>query len=63
MVYCEAIIPEEKLRDNIRQCIKILGGEPYVHGDKISVTVSKNESKMIELFEQLSAHNISIRPS
>lgn len=63
MVYCEATIKEPALRDNLRQCIKILGGEPYVHQDVVSVTATKNESRMIALFEQFELHSVQIKHS
>lgn len=60
MVYCEVTVHEEKLRENLIQCVKILGGDPLVVADKVSVTTDKNEDKMVDLFEQFLNHSIRI---
>lgn len=60
MVYCEATIHEKKLRDNLIQCVKILGGNPLVVADRVSVTTDKNDDKMIDIFEQFLIHDIRI---
>lgn len=62
MVRCEVTIDNEFLKQNICDCIRILGGEPVVIGDNVSVTVSENQDKMIELFEQFGDHSIIITP-
>lgn len=62
MIRCTATLSEEALKENLKQCIGILGGTPVVKGDIVSVDYDgPNEQKFAELFEQFSDHTISVR--
>lgn len=61
MVYCEAIVEDTRLKNNLVQCIKILGGEPSVKDSIVTVRTDKNEDKVIDLFEQFSNHHVHIK--
>jgi len=58
MVRCIAYVDVAQ-RDNLVQCINIIGGKPIVHKDQVSVEYSgEKEALMIELFEQYTRHKI-----
>lgn len=60
-VRCEAIVENPVQRDNLCQCIGILGGAPVVDKDKISVVYDGEKGEtMISLFEQCVRHKIII---
>ena len=60
MVKCVAYV-EPAQRENLLQCINIIGGVPVVHNDQVSVTYSgEKEALMIELFEHYTRHEIQI---
>lgn len=60
-VQCEAIIENPVQRDNLCQCIGILGGAPVVDKDKISVVYDGEKGEtMISLFEQYVRHKIVV---
>lgn len=60
-VWCEAIVDEPCSRDNLCQCVGILGGTPKVTRNKVTVEYegAKTEA-MMELFEQFTRHSIHI---
>lgn len=56
---CTAVIDNPVQRDNLCQCIEILGGKPTESGDTISVEYEgPNTEKFIELFENYTRHEI-----
>lgn len=60
---CDATIDNPLQRDNLIQCINIIGATPTVHGETVYVSVSDNEDiidKMIRLFEQFHRHSIRV---
>lgn len=60
MVRCKAVVQEAQ-RENLIECINILGGVPVIHRDEVSVEYSGDkEATMIELFEQYTRHEIQI---
>lgn len=60
-VQCEAIVENPVQRDNLCQCIGILGGAPVVDKDKVSVVYDGEKGEtMISLFEQHVRHKITI---
>lgn len=60
MVRCKAVVPEAQ-KENLVECINILGGTPVVHKDEVSVEYSgEKEATMVELFEHYTRHEIRI---
>lgn len=60
MVKCKAVVPEAQ-KENLVECIKILGGAPVVHKDEVSVEYSgEKEATMIALFEHYTHHEIQL---
>lgn len=60
-VRCEAIIDEPRLRENLCQCVGILGYTPQVARNRIVVECEgEKANKMVELFEQFHRHSIHI---
>lgn len=60
MVRCIAYVDAAQ-RDNLVQCISIIGGKPVVHKDQVTVEYSgEKEALMIELFEHYTRHEIQI---
>lgn len=58
---CEAIIENPAQRENLRQCINILGGVPVIHRDKIVVDYEGEKiDAMVKLFEQYVRHRIRV---
>lgn len=58
-IICSAAIENEKQRDNLFDCIKILGGMPMVEGNVVSVEYMGDDmkaSKIIALFEEYPDH-------
>lgn len=60
-VRCEAVLELKTQRDNLCQCIRILGGEPEVNGKTVSVEYEGEAISMFEsLFDQYQTHSITI---
>lgn len=60
-VVCEAIVDNPIQRDNLCQCINILGGIPVIHRDKVVVDYEGDKSDtMVKLFENHVRHTIHI---
>lgn len=56
-----AIIENPDQRENLRQCINILGEAPCIHRDSVCVTLPSDDAraeKFIELFENYTRHKI-----
>lgn len=63
-IRCEACTKDEAQQDNLCQCVRILGGEPNIAGDTVSVEYDGEKTEtMIKLFETFSNHAIDIHPS
>lgn len=63
MLSCNAVIENKAQRDNLCDCIRILGGVPEVNKDTVSIDYDGPQTtrdKFIELFEQYPRHGISI---
>ena len=63
IVSAVATIYEEAGRENLKQCIEILGGHPIVDGTSVGVDFTgspKSCEKFIELYEQFPKHNITV---
>lgn len=61
-IICTAVVEDERQRDNLCECVGILGGKPNVSGDTVSVEYNgpvRTASKYIELFEQYATHGIT----
>lgn len=61
MVKCIAIVEHPKQRDNLCECIRILGGTPCVNKDSVSVSLSSDNpqtEKFIDLFEHYVRYEI-----
>lgn len=61
MVRCSAVIEHPKQRENLRQCLNILGIVPCIYKDVVSVSFDSEDAgadKFIELFEHYSRHEI-----
>lgn len=62
-VVCTACVPEEKKRQNMVDCVRIIGAEATVEGDTIYVEYDGNiyiSDKLIALFQHYPYHGISI---
>lgn len=56
---CSAVVENPVQRDNLCQCIRILGGEPVEYKDKVSVEYEGTDTdKFIQLFEHYVRHEI-----
>lgn len=61
-VICTAIVENPQQRDNLCQCIGILGGVPIVGNDAVNVEYEGvNAEKLIELFEHYVRHEIKLQ--
>ena len=61
MFVCKAVVSNPVQRDNLCECCKILGIEPNVHRDTVTVSFDEEYEKaetLIGLFEQYSRHEI-----
>jgi hypothetical protein len=61
MIRCGAIVENYEQRENLLQCLEILGVQPCVYKYSICMFVSENDEradKLIELFEQYPRHEI-----
>lgn len=61
-IICTAVVPDERQRENLCECVRILGGQPNVSGDTVCVEHEGSIStitKFAELFEQYAFHGIS----
>lgn len=60
-VICTAVVENPQQRDNLKQCIGILGGVPNEAGDTVCVEYEgeyAKAEKFIELFEHYVRHEI-----
>ena len=60
LVHCGAEVWEEQLRNNLCQCITIIGGKPIVNGNNVSVDYKGKPDKMVALFDHFPVHNITV---
>lgn len=62
-VTCTAIVEEPKQRDNLCECIEIIGGYPDVVGNTVFAEYdgeSKKAHRLMSLFKQYPFHGISV---
>lgn len=62
IIYCEAIVEHLAQQANLIECIEVLGGDPKVCKDKISVEFEGDKERcdiFISLFEHFGRHNIT----
>ena len=60
-VSCAAVVPDERQRDNLCQCVRILGAVPVVLGETVSVDYSGLfAERVVELFSHYSTNQIQI---
>lgn len=60
-ITCMAIVENPQQRDNLCECIEILGGVPCINKEAVSVTLSRDDAKaekFIELFEHYARHKV-----
>lgn len=58
-VICTAVVENPQQRDNLKECVQILGGVPNEAGDTVCVEYEgDNAEKFIELFEHYVRHEI-----
>lgn len=60
-VICTAVVENPQQRDNLKQCVEILGGVPNIAGDTVCVEYDGEPSKaekFIELYEHYVRHEI-----
>lgn len=56
---CAAVCEDARQRENLCQCVNILGGVPLITGNTVSVEYEGTLiSKFVELFEQYPTHEI-----
>lgn len=63
MVKCNATIENPKQRENLIQCINIIGATPIVHGETVFASAYDDKEqidKMMSLFEQFCKHSIRV---
>jgi hypothetical protein len=63
MVKCSATIDNKEQLENLCECIRIIGGEPKVNKNTVSVKVpyeSEAATKLIMLFEHYWRHEIKV---
>lgn len=64
-VSCVATIDNKEQRQNLCECITLLGGVPEINGTDVSVDFADNKEKceiMISIFEQYPRHGIYEEP-
>lgn len=62
-VICTAVVEDERQRDNLCECVGILGGKPQISGNTVCIEYEGPErtaTKYMELFEQYPTHGVSI---
>lgn len=60
-VECTATITDEKKKDALCTCIKIIGGSPEVRGDEVHAKYEGDTNtalKYVDLFERFNDHDI-----
>lgn len=58
-IICTAVVDNPQQRENLCDCVKILGGVPQLSGDTVCVEYEgKNVDKFIQLFEHYVRHEI-----
>lgn len=58
-VICSAVVDNPQQRENLCQCVNILGGVPICSGDTVCVEYEGIKAeKFIELFEHYTRHEI-----
>lgn len=60
-IICTAVLDNDMQKDNLAQCVRILGGVPTVNRSTVCVEYDGSPSKaekFIKLFEQFSRHEI-----
>lgn len=58
-VICSAVVDNPQQRENLCQCVNILGGVPRVTGDTVCVEYEGiNTEKFVQLFEHYTRHEI-----
>lgn len=61
MVQCKAVVWKGQV-DNLVQCIRILGGDPQVHGTEVTVEYTgEKELAMMDLFSHYTNHEIHFK--
>ena len=63
MVTCTAVVDNSLQRENLYECIEIIGGKPKVDKNVVSVKVpygSEEATKLIMLFEHYWRHEIKV---
>lgn len=60
-IVCTAVVDDERQRNNLCDCVKILGGMPTVAGNTVSVEYMGDDmraSQMVTLFEEYANHEL-----
>jgi hypothetical protein len=59
-IVCTAVVENPQQRENLCQCVEILGGVPKCSGNTVCVEYDEgiNTGKFIELFEHYITHEI-----
>lgn len=60
-VICAAVVEDSRQRENLCQCVNILGGVPCISGNTVCIEFEGRETtadKFIELFAQYPTHEI-----
>ena len=58
-IICTAVVDNPQQRENLCDCVKILGGVPQLSGDTVCVEYEgENVDKFIQLFEHYVRHEI-----
>lgn len=56
---CSAVVPDDKKRCNLCDCVQILGGHPIECGNKVSVVYAGEKAEsMVLLFQQYEGSSI-----
>lgn len=61
VIYCKGRIENNDEMENIKLCLRLVGGSPEVHNDEIEIDYKGNEEncKVIqEIFEEIPFHTI-----
>lgn len=62
-ILCSAVVEDPRKRDNLCECIEIIGGDSSVMGNKVYADYKGDEEtakKLMALFSQYHIHGISI---
>lgn len=62
-VICTAMVDDDRSRQNLCECVKILGQRPQVSGKTVCVDydgLNRTADKLVDVFSQFPCHEITV---